>query len=346
MKKRLLMLLIAGLMIVGLTACKEKSRFKLGEYKGLTYKNKTIEVTEEDLDALLTSLHNSYLTYETLEERKETPVQKGDVVNIDYVGVLEGQTEPFSGGSANGKHLEIGANEFVPGFEDGLIGARVGDTVKVNLTFPEQYYPEFAGKNVVFTVKINAIEKKVLPELNDSLISDYTEGKITTIQAYKEYAKEYLQASREASFKTEVKGELLDKIVASSTFDKLDQKKVDDCYQDLLKYYNSLASQSNMSLEDYVKESGYTKSLQEFYAEMKASAEDTVKQEIVLEEIISKEKISLTEENYNSMIEVYMSRYGYKDKAKFEQDYTVERIRKSMLYDLALKVIFDNAVAE
>lgn len=341
------MVLAVCLTIAALTACgKEKSRFKLGEYKGLKYTNEEITVTEEDLDALLTSLQNSYLKYETDESRAETVVRKGDVVNIDYSGVLDGETEPFAGGTASGSHLEIGSNNFVSGFEDGLIGSKPGETVTLPLTFPTDYYPQYAGKKVTFTVKINAIEKKILPELTDSLIEDYTEGRMKTIQEYREYAKEYLQASREATFKTNVKNTLLKEIVASSTFDKLDESKVNSGYEDLLNYYTSLASQNSMTLEKYVSASGYSKSIQEFYAELKASAEETVKEEIVLNEIVSKEKITLTEENYNALVETYMSRYGYSDKSKFEQDYGVENIRKSMLYDMALKFIFDSAVAE
>ena len=347
MKKRILMVLAVCLTIAALTACgKGKSRFKLGEYKGLKYTKQEITVSEEDLTALLASLQNSYLKYEVDESRAETVVRKGDIVNIDYSGILDGETEPFAGGTAQGSHLEIGSGGFIDGFEDGLIGKKPGETATLNLTFPTDYYPQFAGKKVTFTVKINAIEKKILPELTDSLIADYTEGRMKTIQEYKEYAKEYLQASKEASYKTEVKNNLLKKIVETTTFDKLDETKVNSTYEDLLKYYTSVASQSNMSLEEYVSAAGYSKSIQEFYAEMKASAEETVKEEVVLNEIISKEKITLTEETYNALVETYMSRYGYTDKATFEQDYGVENVRKSMLYDMALKFIFDSAVAE
>lgn len=347
MKKRILMILAVCVMLVCLTGCGDrKSRFKLGEYKGLSYKNEEITVSEEDLTALLNSLQNSYVKYEVDESRAEKAIRKGDIVNIDYTGVLEGQTEPFEGGTTKGAHLEIGSGNYIPGFEDGLVGKKVGDTVELKLTFPEQYYTDFAGKNVTFTVKINAIENKIVPELNDALIEDYTEGKIKTIREYKDYAREYLLAQKQANFNTQVKNELLSKIVSTTTFDKMDQQRIDSAYEDLLKYYTSMASQSGLSLEDFVVKSGYSKSLQEFYAEMKASAEETVKEEIVLNEIVAKEKITLTDETYNSLIDAYMSRYGYTERDKFEQDYTKDRIRRSMLFDMALKFILDNAKAE
>lgn len=347
MKKRILLILAFCAVVACLAGCGDHdSKFKLGEYKGLKYQKQDLSVSEEDLTALLTSLQNSFTEYKVDESRAEKAIRKGDIVNIDYTGVLEGQTTPFEGGSAKGAHLEIGSNSYIAGFEDGLVGKKPGDTVELKLTFPTQYYAEFAGKNVTFTVKINAVENKIVPELTDDLIKKYTEGKLNTIQEYKDYAKEYLSAQNQANFNKQVKNELLSRIVSSTTFDKMDQKRIDSAYEDLLKYYNSLASQSGMTLEEYVEKSGYSKSLQEFYAEMKASAEETVKEEIVLNEIVSKEKITLTDETYNSLIDAYMSRYNYTDRAQFEKDYTVERIRRSMLFDMALKFILDNAVAE
>ena len=127
MKKTLLIILSLCLAAACLTGCgKEKSKFSIGNYKGLKYQAQTIEVTDEEVDKLVKSLEEQYITYKIDEARMETPVKSGDVVNIDYEGILAGETKPFDGGSAKGTHLEIGSGRFIAGFEDGLIGKKPG----------------------------------------------------------------------------------------------------------------------------------------------------------------------------------------------------------------------------
>ena len=149
----------------------------------------------------------------------------------------------------------------------------------------------------------------------------------------------------EAEDAASLKEELLGQVVAATTFDKLDEKKLEDYYGNLVNYYTALASNRGVSLETYIS-AYYGKSSNEFYAELKSIAEKTMKEELVLNEIISKEKIELTDASYSEKITEYMDRYGYTDQAKFEQDYTVEKIRQSMLFDLAIQKIIDYAVAE
>lgn len=346
MKKKVLMMILVCLAFGCMAGCgKKQSNLELAEYKGIKYQKQEITVTEEDLQAMVDSLAEACATYETDESRADTAVKKGDFVNIDYSGVLEGETTPFAGGTAQGAHLEIGSGNYVPGFEDGLIGKKPGETTVLKLTFPTQYYASVAGKKVAFTVTINAIEKKIVPEVTDSLVNEYTEGNLKTVAEYKEYARQYLLSQREASYKTAVKSTLLKDIVSKTTFKSIDQKRIDSCYEDLLKYYDTIAQQSGLSLEEYIA-ANYTKTAEEFYAELKATAEETVKEEIVLDEIISREKLGLTDEAYNSMIGTYMSKYGYEDQKKFENDYNITKIKQNMLYDMALKIIFDAAVAE
>ncbi len=344
MKKILFMILSVCLAAACLTGCGKKSKFALGQYKGLKYTAQTFEVTDEEIENYVLVLQNQYLTYETLKDRENTEVKSGDIVNIDYQGILEGQTEPFQGGTAAGTHLEIGSGRFIAGFEEGLIGKKPGQAVVLNLTFPEQYYEDLAGKNVKFTVTINAIEKAVVPPATDEMVEDYTEGMFKTLQEYRDYTREYLLKKKQDNFKSTLKEELLQQVVASTKFDTLDEKKLNEYYTTLVNYYAALASSKGISIDTLISATG--KSSDEFYAELKAISEKTMKEELVLNEIISKENITLTDEMYNSMISEYMERYEYEDRAKFESDYTVEKIRRSMLFDLALKVILDNAVAE
>ena len=319
MKKRLLLLLTTVcLMIPCLAGCGKKDELTLGKYKGLTYPNKTFEVSEEDFQNLYAQILERYTTYESIESRKGTAVKKGDLVKIDFSGVLDGQTEPFEGGTGKDYILEIGGGRFIPGFEDGLIGVKQGETTDLKLTFPEQYYAEYAGKKVTFTVTVKDIVEKKVREMNDELIQTYM---------------------------SEVRSDLLDKIVSDTKFGKLDAEKLDGYYNDIKNYYANEALKANMSLENYLSAT-YNTTVDEFNAQVKGVAEQTMKEEMVLNAIVSKEKIVLSDEQYNTMVQEYMKKYDYTDQAKFETEYGKDKLRQSMLFDLAFKVIMDSAVAE
>ena len=141
---------------------------ELGEYKGLTVEVSPTTVTDEEVIKQIRANAGS----DILEEVTEGTVEEGDTANIDYEGKLDG--EAFDGGTAKDTDLEIGSGTFIPGFEDGLIGVKIGDTVDLPLTFPENYTEELAGKDVVFTVTVNSVKR--MPELTDDLVNQITDG--------------------------------------------------------------------------------------------------------------------------------------------------------------------------
>jgi trigger factor len=346
MKKRLLLLLTTVcLMIPCLAGCGKKDELVLGKYKGLTYPNKTFEVSEEDFQNLYAQILERYTTYESIESRKGTAVKKGDLVKIDFSGVLDGQTEPFEGGTGKDSILEIGSGRFIPGFEDGLIGVKQGETTDLKLTFPEQYYAEYAGKKVTFTVTVKDIVEKKVREMNDELITDYSNGQFKTLEEYKKFASDYIIQAKAQTYMSQVRSDLLDKIVSDTKFGKLDAEKLDGYYNDIKNYYANEALKANMSLENYLSAT-YNTTVDEFNAQVKGVAEQTMKEEMVLNAIVSKEKIVLSDEQYNTMVQEYMKKYDYTDQAKFETEYGKDKLRQSMLFDLAFKVIMDSAVAE
>lgn len=318
----------------------------LGKYKGLIYENKTFEVSNEEFENLFAVVLENYATYEPIASRKGTTVKRGDFVDIDYSGVLDGQDNPFEGGIGKGYILEIGGGRFIPGVEDGLIDAKQGETVKLSLTFPdEQYYEDFAGKKVTFTVTVNDIVEKKVPEMNDELIAEYSNGQFKTVDDYKTYVSEYIIQKKEQTYMGEVRGILLDQVVSNTKFGKLDSEKLDGYYNDIKSSYASEALKNNMNLEEYLSVT-YNMTLGEFDEQLKSVAEQTMKEEMVLNAIISAEKIVLTEEQYRTMAEEYMNELGYTDRMKLEEDYSKEELRQKMLFDLAINVIMENAVAE
>ena len=345
MKKLLLILMTACLVIPCLAGCGKKDEMVLGKYKGLTYENKTFEVSDEDFNDLIDQILGRYTTYDPIENRKGTAVKKGDLVNIDFSGVLDGETEPFKGGTDKGYILEIGGGRFIPGFEDGLIGVKQGETVDLKLTFPEQYYAEYAGKKVTFTVTVNDIVEKKVPAFDDALVTDYSNGQFKTVEAYKEFASEYIIQAKAQTYLSEVRNTLLEQIVSDTKFGKLDSEKIDGYYNDIKNYYANEAMKNNMTLENYLSAT-YNTTVDEFNAQIMGVAEQNLKKDMVLNAIISAEKIVLTDEQYSTMVKEYMDRYKYEDQAKFEAAYGKEKLREDMLQNLALKVIMDNAIPQ
>ncbi len=347
MMKKLTSVCILVCLVLSLTACGRESKLTLGEYKGITYKPISTEIADAELEAALSSVVKEMTEYETDESRKDTEVKDGDILLIDYAGKLKETGEEFSGGTAKEQRLTIGSGKFIAGFEDALIGKKVGETCDITVTFPEKYSVEqtLAGKEAIFTVTIHEVQTEKVPELTDELISEYTEGAHKTVASYRTYCGEYLKQQKELQAEESRNKEVMEKILAGTTFEKINKDTVEDYYNSVLEYYVSIAEYMSIDLATYV-EYYYDKSLEDFYAELRAVAEDTVKEQLVLGEIIEKENIKLSDEKYEEMLADYMEQYDYTDRAAFEKDYTVKALRQSMLYDLALDFIMEHAVAE
>ena len=182
----------SGLINVTKEDYKVSDYIKLGEYKGIKYTVNKLEVTDADIE---TAIQEDLQAAATEQEIKDRDVVKdGDIVNIDYEGLKDGVA--FDGGTAKDSDLVIGSGSFIPGFEDGLIGATVGKQVDIKTTFPEDYQStELAGQEVVFKVTVNAIKEKVVPELTEDYVKENL--KFDTIDAYKEDIRKKLQEENE-----------------------------------------------------------------------------------------------------------------------------------------------------
>ena len=166
---------------------------KLGEYTGLDYNVKETTVTDEELDAEINRMRKTYAEMETVEE-----AENGDTVVIDYTGYKDGVE--FDGGKAEGHHLVLGSNSFIPGFEDQLVGVKTGEDREINLTFPEDYFAEeLKGAAVVFKVHVNEIKREVLPELNDEFAEDVNIPGVETVDDLKAKVRERLETNKNIS---------------------------------------------------------------------------------------------------------------------------------------------------
>lgn len=280
--KKLLSGVLAGLLLLGMTACgKDPAELvylkdfavdkyvTLGEYTGLST---TIvypeEITEEDIDAAIKASTLSDACIQDVKSRDI--VENGDIANIDFVGTMDG--EVFDGGTGEGYDLVIGSGSFVPGFEEGVEGMKVGETKDVALTFPEDYYEDMAGKDVVFAVTVNSI-------------STYD----------REKAREELWEQEMEDYNSDVAYDLLDQIQADATVKDAPSGMVDRMNQTLMNNITMQASMYGMDAGSFVA-AIYGGTAEEYEDTLYSYSKDVANQYMVLAAIAQKENITVTDE--------------------------------------------------
>ncbi len=313
----------------------------LGEYKGLAYTKVDTTVTDEEIQAELDYLLESYTTTEEVTDR--TTVEEGDIVNIDYQGFVDGETSDSMTGE--GYDLTIGSGQFIDGFEDGLIGQEVGTECVLDLTFPEVYSSEeLQGKDVEFYVTINTIQATVIPELTDEFIQEYVGSE--SVEAYKEELIESYTAYKEENAVTTIEAELLEILIASSEFN-MDESDYTSIVDEYVANYTSYATSMGVDYETFM-ETYMGMTVEEFEAEALMAAEVRVQNGLVMFAIIEAEGIELSDEEYteglNELYELYGVYYGIEDAAAFEEMYTKQIIEEEILYNMAFDILVENAV--
>ncbi|MFW6409562.1 MAG: trigger factor [Halanaerobiales bacterium] len=271
-----------------------KPEVKLGQYTDLGIEKEEVEVTEEEVEERIehTREHHGQLVSVDREE-----VQEGDHVIIDFEGKIDG--EAFEGGSAEEYSLEIGSNTFIPGFEEQLIGARVGEEKEVDVTFPEDYNAEdLAGEDAVFTVNIKEIKEKQLPELDDEFASEASEH--DSLEEWKEEIRESIKEQKEEETERKYENEILETI-AESTEVEIPEKLVDN---ELDKMYQNLSyniSAQGMEIDDYLNYMGMEE--EGWREENRETAEKQAKNNLILEAIAEVEDIEIEEDEIDEQIE-------------------------------------------
>ena len=278
-----------------------KPEVKLGEYKGIKVKKVEYNVKDEDIEEDIKRLQarNSRLV-----EVTDRAVEDGDTVNIDYSGSVDGVK--FEGGTATKQTLVIGSKSFIPGFEDQVIGMKVGEDRDINVKFPEEYHAEnLKGKDAVFAIKLNKIEKTELPEINDEFIKDAVGAE--SLEAYKAEVKERLTKQNADRAEREYENELVNKIADSSEVeipDALIESQIDHMVGDM----EYRMQYQGLKFEDYLKYVG--KTMEDYRKELIPQAEVIVKQQLVISAIIDAEKIDATDEEVEAKIVEMAERQG------------------------------------
>lgn len=316
----------------------------LGEYKGLEVSVEKTEVTDADVQAYVEKMIANYPDYETTDK---TQVEDGDHVNIDYEGLLDGVA--FSGGTASNQVLEIGSNSFIDGFEEGLIGANVGDKVSLDLTFPDPYKnnPDLAGKAVVFNVTVNSVVTPV-PVAYDTMTDEYVASNFsyygfTTAQGMKDGVKEYLVSDNEYNMESSKRSAILEKLAENCEVKELPEglldKRVDD-YKE--KFEAKCQSQYNMSTAEFLA-AYYQETEEDFNTQAVEYMKESIETELILLTIADKEGIELDEEGFQSFVSSMMSNYSYSTEDELYADYEKSYVQDSYRCNLAMSFLTENA---
>ena len=306
----------------------------LGQYKGLEAPKAEVNVTDEDVDNRLNEMadRNSRLV------SVEREIQKGDTADIDFEGFDNGV--PFDGGKGENFDLEIGSGSFVPGFEDQLVGMKAGEEKDIDITFPEDYHKDLAGKKVVFHVKAKEIKCKELPKLDDDFAKDVSE--YDTLKELKDSIKREITEQREQSAKYAVENELMEKVAANIECDIPDALIDEQCARFLEEFKQRLQSQG-IPYDQYCKMTNMDEA--KFLEEGKEPATRQVRMDLAVNAIIKEEKLEATDEEvekqYNDLAEKYSM-----DVNELKKYLDAMSVRTQIIRDKAISVVVDSAKIE
>ncbi|MCI8314566.1 MAG: trigger factor [Lachnospiraceae bacterium] len=310
----------------------------LGDYKKMKVTAARPKVSEDGIEDYI----NSRLLVGTITNR---PIKKGDVADIDYVGKKDGVA--FEGGTASGYKLSIGSGGFIPGFEDGLVGVNVGETVDLNLTFPENYRnTAMAGQEVVFTVTVNSIEGSaeyatVTPEEMAEMGLPYK-----TKEEVWEAGKRAMEENAEETYTANARSAVVRKVVEESTVQSIPEYLIEEEAQNYNRYIESLAkSMYDMDLETFVT-SAYGVTMEQYNSQMNEMFTETIKQYLVMEAVARAEKMEITEEMIAEKADEEATEYGYASGEELIADVGFATYRMSIVQNMVIERLMEVATVE
>jgi trigger factor len=279
-----------------------KPEVKLGEYKGLEVENEEVEVTDEDV---MHDLEHQRERHAELVVKEEGEIEEGDTAVIDFEGFIDG--EPFEGGKAENHSLEIGSGQFIPGFEDQLIGKKSGEELEINVTFPEDYHAkEFASKDATFKVNIHEVKSKELPELDDEFAKD-VDDEVETLEELKNKTKEQLLEQRKQNAENKKRETLIEKASENAEVD-IPEVMIENELDQMVKEFEQRLQMQGMTLEMYSQFSGQDKD--ELKEQMREDAEKRVKTSLTLDAIVEAEGLEASDEDVEKELDKMAEMYG------------------------------------
>ncbi len=310
-----------------------KPEVKLGKYKGIKAVKKPAKVSAEDVKAHINNMLEQNSRIVTVETKRK--VKKNDIAVIDFEGFVDGVA--FDGGKAENYELTIGSNQFIPGFEDQIIGHKAGEEFDVNVKFPEDYHAELAGKDATFKIKLHEIKVKEVPALDDEFVKDVSE--YDTVDELKKNVKEELEHKKMHEVEAEANNEVLDKLadlVTAVIPECMIEKKMDEDVQD----FAYRLQMQGLDLKTYLKYTGSDEKT--FREQYKDQAEKQVKLDLALEEIIKKEKLEVSDAELEEEYAQYAKAYNM-DVEQIKKAIPAENIKPELLQRKAVDFVIENA---
>ncbi len=312
-----------------------KPEATLKQYKGLEIEKVNTEVTADDVRVELDNIRarNARVTV-----KEEGCVENGDIANIDFEGFLDGVA--FDGGKAEKYDLEIGSGSFIPGFEEQLVGMKVGESKDITTTFPENYgNADLAGKETIFKIKVHEIKKKELPELDDEFAKDVSE--FDTLEEYTKSVKERLEKSKETTAKAERETKAVDALCENVEVEIPEPMVHGQIHQMIHEFEQNLAYQG-MTLEQYKQILNIDdKALHE---QFEASAVKDIKLKLALEQVLKAENIEVTMDEINARIDELATTYGNDAEPLKKNPNVINYMTEKLRQEKAIEVVVSNVV--
>lgn len=306
----------------------------LGEYKGVDAEYVIPgDVTDDDISGEIDGLLEENAEYTDINDRGAV---MGDFVSIDYVGKIDG--EEFEGGSAQGYELELGSNEFLEGFEEQLVGAKTGDKVTVKVKFPADYELDdsLAGKEAEFSVDVNSIFSKSMPEYNDEFIKKISDNCQTTAE-YEAQLRTELHEQMINDATDAAKEEALTAAVENAQMSGYPQDLYDVGYSSTIANYQSYAEMFGLEYEEFLDQMSMSEE------DLQEQAANWAKEIMVVQAIAQKEGLELGEEDYEAKVKEMADEYGYEDVEEFKESYGEFFLKADIRRVDVLEYIYDNA---
>ncbi len=313
-----------------------KPEFELGEYKGIKVNEIVHTVADEDVDRELAQKQERNSRLVTVEDRV---VKEGDIANINFEGFVD--EKAFPGGKGENYDLTIGSGQFIPGFEEQIVGKAIGEEFDVNVTFPEEYHAEdLKGKPAVFKVKVNSIQYKEMPVLDDEFAKDVSE--FDTLDALKADIRAKLEEQAEKTAKQERENAVIDKLVDETEID-VPVCMIDNRIENIIRDNNMRMAQQGLSFEQYLSYMG--SDIEQFKVMMRPNAEKQVKANLILEAIVKKEAFEVTDEMLDEKLKEMAEMY-HMDVNKLKETIgtnEAENLKEDMKMEKAVALLVESA---
>lgn len=313
-----------------------KPEAKVSDYKGIEVKKVSTRVTKKEVEEELESIREKNARIVTVEDRE---LKDGDISVIDFEGFVDGVA--FEGGKGENFELTIGSGQFIPGFEEQMVGMKVDEERDVNVKFPEEYHAQdLAGKDATFKVKLHEIKEKVLPELDDEFAKDVSE--YDTLEDYKKELNKKVKERKEAQAKAQKEQEAIDKFIEKVEV-IIPEGMIDEEVEKMVEEMNANLSYQGLNIDMYLQYMGM--SLEDYKAQMRDQASKRIKLSLGLEAVAKEEKVEVTEEEIDAKIKELSAQYGAGDEESLVKNENARNyMRQQLSQEKTMKVITDSVV--